>query len=149
MKMPARTKSLRDDALRMVHDWVIAVEALQSGRGHPMELIRQLHLQEKTEARGVRDGKVTARGVATRSRKRGSAADLRALAGEPRQTDRILRMVESIDPRYREALVVRVQTASAAQAATVMRRSGADFARFYEGGMASFCTCLALNFGAV
>ena len=132
----------------MVHNWVVEVEALQSGREHPMETIRQLHLREKVEARSNGNGTLTARGATTRSRRHPRGAELRALAGEARQTDRILRLMENIDPRYRMALVVRVQVPSSAEAAAVMQRSNADFGRYYEAGIACFCTCLAVNFGA-
>lgn len=140
--------SLRTQALRMVNNWVVAVEALQAGREHPMETIRQLHLREKAEGKSNGTAHVTARGTVTRSKKHPRGAELRALSGEARQADRILRLMENIDPRYRMALVVRVQVPSSADAAAIMRRSHADFGRYYEAGISCFCTCLALNFGA-
>lgn len=80
---------------------------------------------------------LTARGVATRSRKKPDVR-IKSLSGPSQRCERILRQVEAYDHRYRSALILYSCAPTVSMAVDSMRRSAVDFGRFSEAGLALY-----------
>lgn len=80
---------------------------------------------------------LTARGVATRSRKKPDTKVV-ALSPAARSCGLILDEIRGIDDRYHRAVILYACVQPIARAAKEMRRSLVDFVRFAEGGFAIY-----------
>lgn len=144
---------LRGQALMMVANWESENESKHAGGRHPLDVVEQLHLSDRTKSSGRKKKATdsdrqlvdrTAHGTESRKSTR-SAVRIKSLSAEARRTDAILTHIEKVDRRYCEALQLYSRDIAVRDVAAHMRRSNSDAGRFIEGGVGIFISCLILG----
>ena len=98
------------DVLRMVEEYVRAWEACIVTSEHPLAAVQTLHLAEGSSM-GAKETRPSGR----------SRTPIRDMPGGCARTDRILKHVSDVSPRYRKVLEVYADTNSLAKTSTITK----------------------------